>query len=171
MTGRVAARVLLGIVLASVAGTLLSCKSTPKGPLAVTDGLKVTMDMTITILPDKSVALSTVGKKPFSFIQGKHEHWPSLEIALAGMTAGQKKTIPLTADQAAGPYDESKRRTVKLGQLPPGTRVGTKVRSKESGAEARVVKISGDSAEIDYNDFLAGKDLIVDVTILKVEKP
>jgi FKBP-type peptidyl-prolyl cis-trans isomerase 2 len=136
----------------------------------VADGMKVTMDYTIT-LPDKTVAISTIGKKPISFIQGKHENWPSLEIELKGMTAGEKKTIRLAADQAAGPYDDSKRRTVKMEQLPLGTKVGTKVRSRESGTEARVVNISGDTAEIDSNDPLAGKDLIVEATILKVEKP
>lgn len=169
MNGRIAARVLLCVMLAGLSGAMVSCKSAPKGPLAVADGLKITMDMTVT-LPDKTVE-STVGKKPLTFIQGKHENWPSLEIALAGMREGEKKTFPLTADQAAGPYDDSKRRTVKLGQLPPGTKVGTKVRSRETGAEARVVKIDGDSAEIDYNDRLAGKDVIVEVTIVKVERP
>ena len=119
-----------------------------------------------------SIAFSTIGKPhPFSFIQGEHAIWPGFEIALAGMTEGDKKTIPLTADQAAGPYDESKKRTVTLEQLPPGAKVGTKIRSNQTGAEARVVKIAGDSAEIDANDRLAGKDVIVDVTILKVERP
>ena len=174
MSGRIAVRALLCVMLAGLAGAATSCKSAPQGPpapLMIADGMKVTMDYTITTLPDKAVALSTIGKKPISFIQGKHENWPSLEIALTGMTAGEKKTIRLTADQAAGPYDDSKRRTVKMEQLPLGTKVGTKVRSRESGAEARVVKISGDTAEIDSNDPLAGKDLAVDVTILTVEKP
>ena len=171
MNSRIAGRVLLCVMLAGLSGAMLSCKSSgPKASLTVADGMKVTMDYTIT-LPDKSVALSTAGKEPISFIQGKHENWPSLEIALVGMRAGEKKIIALTADQAAGPYDDRKRRTVKMEQLPLGTKVGTKVRSKESGAEARVVKISGDTAEIDSNDPLAGKDVLVDVTILKVEKP
>ena len=167
MSGRIALRVLLCVMLA---GTMLACKSSgPKAPLAVADGMKITMDMTVT-LPDKTVE-STVGKKPVTFTQGKHDIWPSLEIALVGMRAGEKKIIALAADQAAGPYDDSKRRTVKMEHLPLGTKVGTKVRSRESGAEARVVKISGDTAEIDFNDSLAGKDLVVEATILKVEKP
>ncbi len=173
MNRRNAVRALLCVMLAGMAGTTVSCKSAPQGPpapLVIADGMKVTMDYTIT-LPDKSVALSTIGKKPISFIQGKHENWPGLEIALVGMRAGEKKIIALAADQAAGPYDDSKRRTVKMEQLPLGTKVGTKVRSRESGAEARVVKISGDTAEIDSNDPLAGKDLVVEATILKVEKP
>lgn len=169
MNGRIAARMLLCVILAGLSGAMVSCKSAPKAPLATADGLKVTMEFTIT-LPDKSVALTTVGKEPFSFIQGKHEILPSLEIALAGMKSGETKKIHLTSEQAYGPYDEDKKRTVKLEQLPPGAKVGTRVRSKD-GAIARVVKISEDSVVIDFNDPLAGKDLTYDVTILKVEKP
>jgi len=172
MNSRNAVRVLLCVMLAGMVGATTSCKSAPKGPptpLAVADGMKITMDMTVT-LPDKTVE-STVGEKPVTFTQGKHDIWPSLEIALVGMRAGEKKIIALAADQAAGPYDDSKRRTVKMEQLPLGTKVGTKVRSRESGAEALVVKISDDTAEIDSNDPLAGKDLVVEATILKVEKP
>ena len=169
MNRRLAVRILLCVVLACLSGSMASCKSTPKGPLAVADGMKVTMNMTVT-LPDRTVE-STEGKKPFLFTQGTHEIWPSLEIALAGMKPGEKKTITLLSSEADGPYDESKKRAVKLDQLPLGAKVGTKVRSRETGAEARVVKISGDSAEIDYNSRFAGKDLVVSVTILKVEKP
>lgn len=168
MNGRTAVRVLLCVMLAGLSGALVSCKSTPKGPPAVADGLKVTLDMTVT-LPDKTV-VSTVGKAPITFVQGKHDIWPSLEIALAGMRPGEKKNLALTSDQAAGPYDENKRRTVKMEQLPPGSKVGTKVRSKD-GAIARIVKLSGDTAEIDFNDPLAGKDLLIEATIVKVEKP
>lgn len=170
MNGRLAGRILLGIVLAGLPGSMVSCKSTPKSPLTVADGLKVTMNMTVT-LPDKTVAINSAQKAPLTFILGKHDVWPSLEIEITGMRPGDRKTFALTAEQAGGPYDESKRRTVKLAQLPLGTKVGTKVRSKETGVEARVVKIFGDSAEIDENDQLAGKDVIVAVTILKIEKP
>jgi FKBP-type peptidyl-prolyl cis-trans isomerase 2 len=169
MNGRTAVRVLLCVMVAGLSGALVSCKSTPKGPPAVADGMKVTMDYTIT-LADKSVALSTVGKKPISFVQGKHEILPSLEIALAGMRPGEQKNVHLTPEQAYGPYDENKRRLVKIEQLPPGTKVGAKVRGK-NGEIARVVKISEDSAVIDFNDPLAGKDLTYEVTIVKVEKP
>ena len=168
MNSRIAARWLLCVMLAGLAGSMVSCKSTPKGPLAVTDGMKVTMTMTVA-LPDRTVV--SFGKKPTSFIQGTHENWPGLEMAVAGMKPGEKKTITLMAEEAAGPYDESKRHTVKLEHLPLGTKVGTKVRSKENGMIARVVKISGDEAVIDSNNEFAGKDLVVSVTILKVEKP
>jgi FKBP-type peptidyl-prolyl cis-trans isomerase 2 len=169
VNSRVALRVLLCVVLAGWSGAILSCKSAPQSPLATADGLKVTMDMTV-MLPDKTVALSTVGKEPLSFIQGKHDILPSLEIALAGMKPGEKKTVHVPSEQAYGPYDEAKKRTVKLEQLPPGTKIGARVRSKD-GAVARVVTISDGSVVIDFNDPLAGKDLTYEITVLKVEKP
>ena len=171
MNRHLAVRILLCVVLTCLSGSMASCKSAPKGPLAplvITDGMKVTMNMTVT-LPDRIVVSS--GKEPITYIHGKHEIWPSLEIALAGMKPGEKKTITLLSSEAAGPYDENKKRTVKLDQLPLGTKVGTKIRSNQTGVVAQVVKITGDSAEIDENDQLAGKDVVVSVTILKVEKP
>jgi len=170
-----ATRLLLCAVLVSLSSALLSCKSSvpktpnnPNAPLAVAEGLKVTMNMTLT-LPDKTV-VSTEGKEPVIFIQGRHDIWPSLETALTGLRAGEKKTVTLTANQAAGPYDASKRRTVKTEQLPKGTIAGAKVRSN-NGDLARVVSISDDHAELDFNDPLAGKDLVVEATILNVEQP
>jgi FKBP-type peptidyl-prolyl cis-trans isomerase 2 len=187
MNSPLAGRALLCVMLAGLAGALLACKSsaskTPAAPLAVTappavtaplvvaDGMKITMDMTVT-LPDKTVAINTGRKEPLTFILGKHDVWPSLEVELTGMRLRERKKFVLTAEQAAGPYDESKRRTVKTEQLPLGAKVGTKIRSKNGdGKIARVVKISGDTAEIDFNDRLAGQNLIVEVTILKIEKP
>lgn len=167
-----ATRLLLCVVLAGLSSTLLSCKSSAPNssatPLTVTTGMKITMDMIIT-LPDKTV-VSTAGKEPVIFIQGTHDIWPSLETALTGLSAGKKITVTLTANQAAGPYDDRKRRTVKTAQLPPGTKTGAKVRSN-TGDIALVVSISGDRAELDFNDPLAGQDLVVEAAILNVEKP
>ena len=183
MNGPLAGRALLCVMLA---GALPACKSsaskTPAAPPAVTaspaataplvvaDGMKITVDMTVT-LPDKTVAINSAQKAPLTFILGKHDVWPGLETEITGMKPLEKKTFALTAEQTGIPYDESKRRTVKTEQLPLGAKVGTKIRSKQTGVESRVVKITGDSAEIDENDQLAGKDVIVEVTILKIEKP
>jgi FKBP-type peptidyl-prolyl cis-trans isomerase 2 len=173
MNRRIGILALLYVILAALPGGLLACKSgaakPPAGLPEIADGMKVTMDITVT-LSDKTVAISTAGKEPFTYMHGRHDIWPSLEIALAGMKPGEKKKVSLTSDQAYGPYDESKRQTVKLAQLPPGTKVGAQVKNQK-GEIARVIKISEDSAVVDFNNPLAGKDLIIEATILKVEKP
>ncbi len=138
-------------------------------PLQIADGMKVTLEYTLT-LPDKTVADSTAGQAPFSYIHGNHEIIPGLEKALAGLKPGDKKLITVPAEQAYGLYDEKRKVTVPKDKMPPEVKVGTRLRSQD-GQEAKVAEIKGDSVVVDVNHPLAGKDLTFDVNILKVEKP
>jgi len=137
--------------------------------LQVADGLKITLEYTLT-LPDQTVADSTAGKEPFSYIHGEHEIIPGLEKGLTGLKAGDKKRIVLAAADAYGSYDEKKKVSVPKANVPPETKVGSLLRSEE-GLEARVIQVTGDSVVLDMNHPLAGKNLVFDVDILKVEKP
>ena|SRR3989475_6541161 len=159
---RIAITVLLGF-----AGSALPAQA--EKTLQIADGLKVTLEYTLT-LPDQTVADSTAGKEPFSYIHGEHEIIPGLEKGLAGLKAGDKKRIVLTAADAYGSYDEKKKVSVPKANVPPETKVGSLLHSEE-GLEARVIQVSGDSVVLDMNHPLAGKDLVFDVDILKVEKP
>lgn len=138
--------------------------------LPVADGLKVTLDYTLT-LADKTVADSTAGKEPFFYIHGENQISPEgLEKALTGLKAGDRKRISLTAAEAYGPYDEKKKAKVPKANVPPETKVGSVLRSQE-GYAARVLEMNADTVLLDMNHPLAGKNLVFDVTILKVEKP
>jgi FKBP-type peptidyl-prolyl cis-trans isomerase 2 len=136
--------------------------------LQIADGMRVTMEYTL-ILPDKTVADSTKGQPPFSYTQGKQEVIPGLEKALVGLKAGDKKHVTIPAAEAYGLYDEKKKVPVPKKNVPPDVKVGTKLRS-QSGQEANVVEIKGDSVVVDVNHPLAGKDLTFDVNIVNVEK-
>jgi FKBP-type peptidyl-prolyl cis-trans isomerase 2 len=136
--------------------------------LPISDGTKVTLDYTLT-LPDKSVADSTSGKQPFSYIHGSHAIIPGLEKALTGLKAGDKKRIEVPASEAYGVYDEKKKVKVPKGNVPPETKIGMLLRSQD-GTEAKVVEVHPDSVLLDVNHPLAGKNLVFDVNILKVEK-
>ncbi len=183
MKRRIGAWVLLYALLTGLSGTMLSCKSSAKPPagsspsakvqdqsaLTIVNGDKVTMDYSI-ILPDKTVAASSIGKEPLSFTQGKREIVSeAFEAALAGMKVGERKSIPLKPDQAFGPYDEKKKIPVKREQLPADIKMGGLVKTKD-GHVARIVDLSDSSAVLDFNHPLAGKNLVFEVTILKVEK-
>lgn len=137
--------------------------------LQIADGVNVTLEYTLT-LPDKTVADSTAGKEPFSYIHGEHQIIAGLEKGLTGLKAGDKKRIALPAAQAYGPYDEKKKVTVPKANVPAETKVGSLLRSQD-GLEARVLAVNGDSLLLDMNHPLAGKNLVFDVNILKVEKP
>ena len=138
--------------------------------LPIAEGSRVTLDYTVT-LPDKTVVDSTVGKEPFSYIHGGHQITPlALEQALTGLKAGNKKRIVLAAAKAFGPYDEKKRLKVPIGSVPADTTVGSLLRSEE-GLEARVIEVNPDVVVLDTNHPLAGKNLVFEVIILKVEMP
>ena len=134
----------------------------------IADGSKVTVEYTLA-LPDKTVVETNVGKEPISYTQGNHEIIPGLEKALAGLKAGDKKHVTVTPEDAYGPYDEQKKVTVTKEQVPPEVKVGTRLRA-QNGMEAKVVSIDGNSVVVDTNHPLAGKALVFDINVLKVEK-
>ncbi|TAL09438.1 MAG: peptidylprolyl isomerase [Nitrospirae bacterium] len=158
----------LGAMAALVVGvTGLGGTACAEKALQVGDGMKVTMEYTLT-LPDKTVVDSTAGQAPFSYTQGRQEIIPGLEKALIGMKAGEKKRVMVPAADGYGLYDEKKKVAVPKKNVPPEAKVGTRLRAA-NGMEARVVELKGDSVVVDTNHPLAGKDLTFDVNIIKVE--
>src|SRR6058998_2186182 len=103
---------LVGAVLVLLGSPLWAGIAEAESDLQVADGLKVTLEYTLT-LPDKTVADSNVGQAPFSYTQGAHQIVPGLEKALNGMKAGQSKRVEVTAEQAYGAYDKNARATVE----------------------------------------------------------
>ena len=137
-------------------------------PVTVGEGAKVTLEYTLS-LPDNTRLESNVGQEPVTYTHGKKEIIPGLEKALEGMKAGDKKHVTVSADEAYGQYDAAKKVTVTKDQVPSGVKVGTRLRA-QNGMEAKVVSIEGDNVVVDTNHPLAGKSLVFDVNVLKVEK-
>jgi FKBP-type peptidyl-prolyl cis-trans isomerase 2 len=150
-------------------GAWLDGEVSAEKALQIADGLKVTLEYTLT-LADKTVADSTAGQAPFSYVHGGHQIIIGLEKALTGLKAGDKKRVTIPAADAYGLYDKAKIVTVPKKNVPPETKVGAMLRSA-SGQPAKVLEIKGDSVVIDTNHPLAGQDLTFDVNILKVEQP
>ena len=159
----IAAAVLICMI--TLASTALAQKA-----LQVADGSRVTLEYSV-ILPDKTVADTTVGKEPFSYIHGQNQiSPPALEKSLTGLKAGDQKRISLAAPEAYGPYEEKKKVKVPKANVPPETKVGSLLHTQD-GLEATVLAVSDDAVLLDLNHPLAGKNLVFDVKILKVEKP
>lgn len=136
--------------------------------LAVAEGTKVTIEYTLT-LPDKSVADSNVGQAPFAYTQGAHEIVPGLEQAMIGLKTGDKKRISVPAAQGYGTYDAKSKVSVDKTKVPAGIKPGQILRSAD-GRPVTVEKVEENSVVLDLNHPLAGKDLVFDVNVLKVEK-
>jgi FKBP-type peptidyl-prolyl cis-trans isomerase 2 len=135
--------------------------------LKVADGKKVTIEYTLT-LSDQTVVDSNVGKPPFTYTQGQPEILQNLQKALVGLKAGQQKKVELLAEQAYGLYDKKATMTIERSKVPAETKVGSMLRSPD-GRAVRVLDITDKSVVLDMNHPLAGKNILFDVKILKVE--
>jgi FKBP-type peptidyl-prolyl cis-trans isomerase SlyD len=158
----------IGVALV-LAGSLLGAPVRAESGLQVADGLKVTIEYTLT-LPDKTVADSNVGQAPFAYTQGAHEIVPGLEKALVGMKAGQKKRIDVPAIEAYGASNPKLRETVEKSKVPPDVKVGSILRTPDGRIMVKVLEVTDKTVVVDHNHPLAGKNLVFDVKVLNVEK-
>jgi FKBP-type peptidyl-prolyl cis-trans isomerase 2 len=102
------------------------------------------------------------------YIHGAKQLIPGLEQALVGLHAGDKKRVELDADHAFGPYDASKKTTIPRTQLPQTITTG-EIATTPEGRPFTVVSLADDSAVIDFNHPLAGKQIVLDVVVLNVK--
>jgi FKBP-type peptidyl-prolyl cis-trans isomerase 2 len=96
---------------------------------------------------------------------------PALEQAVSGMRRGDKTEVKLSEDQAFGAYDSKKKTVVPTKELPAGVKAGDVIEDRKTGQQATIIQMSDSDAVMDYNHPLAGKPLLVTLTILDVDNP
>ena len=131
----------------------------------ITEGAKVTIAITMTV-PDSNLKFP---EKVSQYVAGHHQTLPTIEASLAGMKSGERKRVDLQAGEAFGPYDQKKRIKIGREQLPADVAAGSIYQTPE-GQPFTITALSDTAAEVDLNHPLAGKDLVLDVQILKVEQ-
>ena len=134
--------------------------------LRIVDGSKVTLHYVVTVPGSTGIDYGTISE----FIQGRHEIFPALEQEVVGMKPGEEKQVDLSPAEGFGTHEEGKTVNVSKTELPPGVKEGDVVQN-DLGHFATVAEVSDTTAVLDYNHPLAGKPLVVQVKILKVEKP
>jgi len=152
----------MALFVGGLAGMPLLVQADADTPVA--DGATVIIEYSITI-PESKLKIP---KNVSQFVPGHQEMLPNLEKALTGMKQGEEKRVDLSADEAFGPYDASKKTVISKDHLPADTKPGT-VLTTEEGVPFVVVDVSGPEAEVDFNHPLAGKHVIIDVKILEVQ--
>jgi len=116
---------------------------------------------------------STRRARPATFIVGDGSLLPGFEQALFGLTAGDDEQLHIPAAQAFGDIRDENLRFMPMSQF--GADVvpepGLVVSFAGPGGELPGVvrSVQGDLVVVDFNHPLAGKALIFDVSILKVE--
>ncbi len=132
----------------------------------IVEGSKVTLEYVASVPGSTGIDYGNVSE----FVQGRHEIFPVLEQEVVGMKPGEEKQVALSPAEGFGPHDERKMLNVPKTLLPFGAKEGDIVRN-DAGDLATVAEVSDTTAVLDYNHPLAGKPLVVQIKILKVENP
>lgn len=158
------------LLLAFAAVVLAGCS---KAAVPIGKDTVVTMNYTGKLKDGKVFDSSAQHGQPFTFIDGEGKIIPGLEKGLAGLVAGDKKTIVVPADEAY-PYNKNLVITVSRDKLPTTmtVKVGGEVATQTPNGPlaGQITKVEGKQVTIDFNPPIAGKELIFDVHILGVRK-
>ncbi len=144
------------------------------GTEVIADGRQVSLEYTLT-LEDKSKIDSNIGKAPLVYTQGAHEIIPGLEKQLTGLKVGETKHIEVAPTEGYGEIDPARKQEVDKNRIPEDARkVGARLTGQGPGGQpifAQVAEVKESTVVLDMNHPLAGKKLIFDVKVLKVEDP
>lgn len=132
----------------------------------IVEGSKVTLQYVATAHGSTGIDYGNVSE----FIQGRHEIFPALEREVVGMKPGEEKKVELSPGEGFGPHDDRKKLNIPKTLLPFGAKPGDVLRN-DAGELATVAEVGDIMAVLDYNHPLAGKPLVVQLKILKVENP
>ena len=137
-------------------------------------GSTVTMHYSL-LLEDGTVVDSTFDSdEPLTFTMGDGTLIPGLEYAVVGLKAGDQQSLSISPDVGFGYPDESAIQTLKRAdftdelELKPGlviefdTPSGIKV-------PGTVMELNDDTVVVDFSHPLAGRTVLFNVTILKVQ--
>ncbi|KAF4316353.1 hypothetical protein G195_010046 [Phytophthora kernoviae 00238/432] len=137
--------------------------------VAVGDRVSLHMDGT---LSGGGTLPKTEEGKPLMFIVGSGQVLPGVEDAVQGMTKGESKTVEIQPAQAFGADKQILTVPLKEMNLPEKERemlaVG-QVLELAGGERARIVKLSGDSMDIDLAHPYAGQSLTVTLELVDLK--
>lgn len=141
----------------------------------IAPGSQVTMHFSLAFT-DGTEAASTFGDEPTTIVMGEGSLSDGLELALYGLTAGDRQTLTLKPDQAFGPRDKAKVHPMPRSNFNPemelevGLIIGF---TTPDGHELAgiVSELLEDQVIIDFNHPLAGNEVVFSVEILAVEPP
>ena len=132
----------------------------------IADGSTVTLQYVASVSGSTGIHYGNVSQ----FIQGRHEIFPALEREVVGMKPGEKKIVELSPSEGFGPHDDGKKMNIPKTLLPFGAKAGDVFRN-DAGELATLAEVSDATAVLDYNHPLAGKPVVIQLKILKVENP
>lgn len=138
----------------------------------IEQGKKVTIEYSL-YDSENNLLDSSKGLGPLTFVMGAKQVLPALEVALAGLKAGDATRVELAAKDAYGPVFDTAYKEVPVSDLPEDCRSAGTVMGipGDDGAvhQVKVQEINGDKAILDFNHPLAGQDIVFDILIIDCE--
>ncbi|HET9122694.1 MAG TPA: FKBP-type peptidyl-prolyl cis-trans isomerase [Acidiferrobacteraceae bacterium] len=127
------------------------------------------------MLADGTVVDDTRSEEPFTFRMGEDTLAPGIEARLLGLAEGEERRLEIPAVEAYGLEIEDSVRAVARSEFPANwsLEAGTAVSfALPDGSEvpATVLQADADSVLVDFSHPLAGRDLIMDVRILYINR-
>lgn len=139
--------------------------------LRIGEGTEVTLHFSI-LLPDGDEVDSTRRGKPATFVVGDGNLLPGFEAALFGMTAGDDGQLPIPAAEAFGVRVEGNVQRLPRSRFPEPDSLEegliVSFAAPDGELPGVVCRLWDETVEVDFNHPLAGRDLVFDVSILKV---
>ena len=140
--------------------------------MVIADGKQISLEFTLS-LDDKTQVQSNIGQEPMVYVHGSQQIIPGLEKQLTGLKVGDTKHVEISAEDGYGPVDPARTQEVEKDKIPEEARkVGSKLTGRGPQGQpmyAEVKEVKDKTLVLDLNHPLAGKKLIFDVKVLKVE--
>ncbi len=135
-------------------------------------GSEVVMNFSIT-LEDGTVADSTEGEEPLTFVMGDQTLIEGLELALYGLKAGDKQCLKIEPENAYGYHDPANIHAMQLDEFPQDMEIKKGVIiafAMPDGDEfpGMIVEVGDKQVTVDFNHPIAGHEITFDVEILEV---
>lgn len=147
--------------------------STPEPVLRIGPDRRVTLHFTLR-LAGGEVVDSTRGRAPATFVVGDGSLLPGFEKALAGLKAGDKRSVLVTAAEGFGEHRAENIQRIDRARFPPGEALAPGLvlsfADKSGELPGVVTGVGADAVTVDFNHPLAGRDLTFEVEILAVER-
>ncbi|NOT53800.1 MAG: peptidylprolyl isomerase [Deltaproteobacteria bacterium] len=138
----------------------------------IADGKQISLEFTLS-LEDKTQVQSNIGQEPMVYVHGTRQIIPGLEKQLTGLKVGDTKHVELSPEDGYGPKDPARTQEVEKDKIPEEARkVGSKLTGQGPQGQpmyAEVKEVKEKTLVLDLNHPLAGKKLIFDIKVLKVE--
>ena len=134
-------------------------------------GSRVRLHFSILLATGEEIDTTRRGK-PAELVVGDGNLLPGFEASLLGMRAGDDAQIPLTPEQAFGEHNAGNLRQMPREQFDAvDVEEGTIVSFSGPGGELPgvVKKIYEKTLLVDFNHPLAGRDIIFDISLLRVQ--